>query len=129
LFGQSILRSFIEAYWILARLLVSRGWRGVSRDSESTLIEACLASGEELLLRREISTEVALSQPLFETALRLARHRQLLDGDSETLTQSRQAFAAELDHVLAAINCLQDAYDQHLGDVNLGLPYEHRSVA
>jgi len=129
LFGQSILRSFTEAYWILARLLVSRGWRGVSRDSESTFIEACLARGEELLLRREVSTEAALSQPLFETALRLARHRQLLDGDSETLAQRRQAFAAELDRVLAAINCLQDAYDQHLGDLNLGVPYEHRSVA
>jgi glycerol-3-phosphate O-acyltransferase len=129
LFGQGILRSFIEAYWILARLLVSRGWRGVSRDSESALIEACLARGEELLMRREISTEAALSKPLFETALRLARHRQLLDGDSETLTQGRQAFAAELDRVLAAINCLQAAYDQHLGDQNLDTPYEHRSVA
>jgi glycerol-3-phosphate O-acyltransferase len=129
LFGQSILRSFIEAYGILGRLLLSRGWRGVTKESEPALVEACLARGRELLMRREISTETALSQPLFETALRLASHRQLLEGDAEGLTQRRQAFAAELDRVLAAINGLQSAYDRHLGDIHPGAPHEHRSVA
>ena len=129
LFGQGILRSFIEAYWILARLLVSRGWRRVSVDNESALIEACLGRGEEMLLRREISTETALSKPLFETALRLAKHRQLLDGDAETLAQRRTAFAAELDRVLDAINRLQQDYDQGLADIITRPIHEQRSVA
>jgi len=129
LFGQGLLRSFIEAYWILARLLVSSGWRRVSVDNESTLIEACLARGEEMLLRREISTETALSQPLFETALRLAKHRQLLDGDAETLAQGRTAFAAELDRVLDAINRLQQDYDQDLADIVPRPIREQRSAA
>jgi glycerol-3-phosphate O-acyltransferase len=127
LFGQSILRSFLEAYRILAGMLVKRGWRPIAVTDEAALIDGALALGRELLLRREISAEAALSRPLFASALRLARHRRLLDSTDRDVRQRREAFAAEVDSALAAINCLQHAYD---GPLN-GVPAvgESRSIA
>lgn len=122
LFGQGILRSFVEAYAILARLLVSRGRQPISADNEAALIEGCLSRGQEMLLRREITTESAISQPLFETALRLARYRRLLVADEPDLAERRAQFAAEIDRTLAALDRLQRAYDSHLGEA---LPARH----
>jgi glycerol-3-phosphate O-acyltransferase len=93
LFGQSILRSFIEAYWILAGMLVRRGWRPVTADEETALIDGALALGKEMLLRKEISTEAALSRPLFASAMRLARHRRLLDAGDQDIRKRREACA------------------------------------
>ena len=114
LFGQGILRSFVEAYWILGQLLLSRGGESIAADDEPALIDACLARGEEMLLRGEISTEAALSKPLFETALRLVRHRRLLGGKGAPIRKRRAAFAAEVQDTLAAINRLQEIYDRQL---------------
>ena len=114
LFGQSILRSFVEAYSVLAGMLVKRGWRPIAGDEEAPLIDGALALGREMLLRREISTEAALSRPLFASALRLARHRRLLDAADPGVVQRREAFAADVQQALAAINLLQDVYDRPL---------------
>jgi glycerol-3-phosphate O-acyltransferase len=114
LFGQSILRSFVEAYWVLAGMLVKRGWRPIAGDEEAPLIDGALALGREMLLRREISTEAALSRPLFASALRLARHRRLLVAADPGVVQRREAFAADVQQALAAINLLQDVYDRPL---------------
>lgn len=114
LFGQSILRSFLEAYRILAGMLVKRGWRPITAGEEAALIDGALALGQEMLLRREISTEAALSRPLFASALRLARHRRLLDCADRDVRQRREVFAADVDRALGAINRLQYAYDHAL---------------
>ena len=129
LFGQSILRSFIEAYWILAGMLVRRGWRPVTADEETALIDGALALGREMLLRREISTEAALSRPLFASAMRLARHRRLLDANDQDITKRRDAFASDVQRTLAAINGLQDIYDRHLNGFPLPSVHESRSIA
>ena len=86
----------------------------VATEDEAGLLRDCLGRGEEMLLRKEISTEAALSQPLFETALGLARHRRLLEGAN--LASKRQAFAADVDRALAAVNVLQSAYDNHINE-------------
>ena len=114
LFGQGILRSFLEAYSIFARLIMERDDGEVATEDEAGLLRDCLGRGEEMLLRKEISTEAALSQPLFETALGLARHRRLLEGVN--LASKRQAFAADVDLALAAVNVLQSAYDNHINE-------------
>jgi glycerol-3-phosphate O-acyltransferase len=129
LFGHSILRSFVEAYWILASMLVKRGWRPITANEEAALVDGALALGREMLLRREISTEAALSRPLFASALRLARHRQLLDcGDTEVV-QRREAFAADVQEALAAINRLQLAYDRPLNGFPSTETIDTRSIA
>jgi len=127
LFGQSILRSFVEAYFVLAAMLVKRGWRPITADEEAPLIDGALALGREMLLRREISTEAALSRPLFASALRLARHRRLLDSGDSDIRQRREAFAADVRRALAAINRLQDVYDRPLG--GLSPPDHHESLS
>jgi glycerol-3-phosphate O-acyltransferase len=114
LFGQSILRSFIEAYWILACMLVKRGWRPITVNDEAALVDGALSLGNEMLLRKEISTEAALSRPLFASAMRLVRHRRLLDSGDLELRQRREAFAADVQRTLVAIDLLQDIYDRPL---------------
>jgi len=114
IFGQGILRSFVESYLVLAQLLVSRGAESVVTADEAGLIDTCLAHGQEMLLRREISTEAALSRPMFETALRLAANRRLLEDDGPRILTRRHKFAAEVENTLAAINKLQDIYDRQL---------------
>ncbi len=129
LFGQSILRSFVEAYRILAGMLVKRGWRPISGDEEAPLIDGALTLGREMLLRREISTEAALSRPLFASAMRLARHRRLLDAADRGVVQRREAFAADVQQALAAINLLQDVYDRPLKGFPSPDVRESRSIA
>ena len=129
LFGQSILRSFIEAYWILAGMLVKRGWRPITAAEETALVDGALALGKEMLLRREISTEAALSRPLFASAMRLARHRRLLDSDDQEMKQRREAFATDVQRVLAAINVLQAVYDRPLNEFPVPDVHDSRSIA
>jgi glycerol-3-phosphate O-acyltransferase len=129
LFGQSILRSFIEAYWILAGMLVRRGWRPVTGGEKTVLIDGALALGREMLLRKEISTEAALSRPLFASAMRLARHRRLLDADDQEMKQRRETFASDVQRTLEAINVLQDIYDRPLSDFPMPEIHDSRSIA
>ncbi len=128
-FGQGILRSFAEAYWILAGLLVKRGAQVISPAHESALIDICLARGKEMLLRKEITTEAALSRPLFTTALRLARYLALLDADDREIRKRRERFATEVEQTLAAINELQDVYDRQLNESPVRHVLEARSIA
>ena len=128
LFGPGILRSFIEAYRILAQVLQEHDGEIAAAD-EAGLVEACLERGETMLERRAISTEAALSKPLFETALRLARHRALLAGDEETLAERRHALSSELDRVIAAIDRLQVDYDRRLDARHAPPGNEQRSIA
>jgi hypothetical protein len=80
-----------------------------------------------MLLRGEISTEAALSKPLFETALRLVRHRRLLAGTGAGIASRRAAFAAEVQEALDAINRLQAIYDVRLTETAAVI--EERSIA
>jgi glycerol-3-phosphate O-acyltransferase len=113
LFGQTILRSFVEAYSILAAQLAGNGSGplGAGRDE---LVDNCLALGREMLLRRRISSETALSGPLLETGIRLANHRRLLDARDEGLAGRRESFSAEVARALEAIDRLQQIYDRQL---------------
>jgi glycerol-3-phosphate O-acyltransferase len=113
LFGPGILRSFIEAYRILALAIVSRGDQAIDEDRD-TLIHGCLQRGEAMLRGGEISTEAALAQPLFETAIRLAGYRGLLAGNPVELESARPAFVTETEDLLAAIDDLQKRSDARL---------------
>ena len=129
LFAPGMLRSFIEAYRILALLLVSRAGQAIDGADEAALIGGCLNRGEEMLRRREISTEAALAQPMFETALRLAMHRQMLTGETGIVAERREAFAGELEQLLVAMEDLQESYDAALGYETGDRVVEQRSIA
>jgi glycerol-3-phosphate O-acyltransferase len=110
-------------------MLVKRGWRPVAADEETALIDGALALGQEMLLRKEISTEAALSRPLFASAMRLARHRRLLDSNDQDIKKRREVFASDVQQTLEAINVLQDIYDRPLNGFPLPGFHDSRSTA
>ena len=114
LFGPGILRSFLEAYRIVAAVL--GGYDGDSLtaddDDDDSLITQCLRMGEGMLADHQLSTETALSQPLIANAIRLADYRRLLRGSAGELRSARTLFTQETEQAMAAINRLQDDYDR-----------------
>jgi len=107
-FGHAILRSICEAYLVTAEALVALGDRPVrDRKAFSAML---LSQGREMLLRRRISGESAISKDLFSVALQLAEHRGLV-GSGEALPERRAELAQELRDTLVAIDRLQAIYD------------------
>lgn len=111
LFGHSILRSFAEAYRVLAEVLL----RGGQSARDGALVRDCLVTGREMLLRGRIGSETALSKPLFGNAVRLARHRGLVGGADMADRDARRRFAAETAALTAALARLQRRYDRAIG--------------
>lgn len=108
-FGHAILRSLAEAYYVVAVTLKARGASPIPERNVFTV--SLLERGREMLLRKQISTESALSRDLFDTALRLAEHRKLLVQGTEDLAGRRELFSREALEMLVAVNLLQRAYD------------------
>lgn len=108
-FGHAILRSFTEAYLVLAVGLLQLGDKAV--QDRKAFQKQLLQQGRQMLLRQSISGESSISQDLFANGLRMAEHLQLLQGDGEELVAARQAFADRVLAALAAIDLLQTHHD------------------
>jgi glycerol-3-phosphate O-acyltransferase len=108
-FGHAILRSITECYLVTAVVLEERGGTAIANRKKFT--GQLLAQGEQMLLRRTITCEAAVSQDLFSNALRLADYLQLLSGPAAELEAARTAFAQRVINALSAINLLQRSYD------------------
>lgn len=102
LFGHGILRSFIEAFVVLAEALL-QGDKAASQSIEAR----CLQLGKQMLWRHQISSSAALSKPLFSNALRMAQHRGLTAGTPRCREDFRESVAG----LHAGIEALQLAYD------------------
>ena len=102
LFGHGILRSFVESFVVLGKVLQQTDFGEVK-----TLEQRCLEQGKQMLWRHEISSAAALSKPLFSNALRLAKHRGLVSGSA----QLRDEFGASMAAFHSGLNTLQQAYD------------------
>lgn len=109
-FGHAILRSMAEAYYVVACALAAMGDEPVV--DRKAFISSLLQRGREMLLRRQISGESSVSSDLYTTALKLADHRQLLNGGVGDLVEHREAFREETCRMLGAINLLQDCYNE-----------------
>lgn len=103
LLADRILRSFVEAYWIVADRLVAAGWAEVA---EETMVASCLRVGRQYLMQRRIVSGEAVSAELFKTGLKLAANRGLLDADHPDLPAGRAALAQELHDVLRRLEVL-----------------------
>jgi glycerol-3-phosphate O-acyltransferase len=75
--------------------------RGVD---EQLLLKRCLRLGRQWSLQHRI-TEESVSGEMFSTAVKLARHRGLIDpeGDADDLADRRSALVAELDDLQGSI--------------------------
>jgi glycerol-3-phosphate O-acyltransferase len=88
------LRPFLEAYQVVSENL-ARIEPGTELD-EARFLGECLALGRQLLLQRRILSGSSVSKVLFQTALKLARNRRVLDPDAPEGAERRAAFAAEI---------------------------------
>ncbi|GAA4853987.1 glycerol-3-phosphate 1-O-acyltransferase [Actinomycetospora corticicola] len=106
--AHRVLRSFVDAQWLLAQRLAA--WDVGTAVVDDELFDDCLAVGRQLLLQGRLHGPEALSRELFASALRLAGNRGLVtlpdDPTPEVLTglaTRRQEFADEIRAVVGRV--------------------------
>ena len=97
LVAHLVLRPFIDAYRVVAEELLNLG--ADSDVDEQTLLERSLRLGRQWSLQHRI-TEESVAGDMFATALKMARHRGLLDSEA---VDGRAALVTELDDLQRSI--------------------------
>ncbi|GJO43383.1 putative acyltransferase plsB1 [Mycobacterium marinum] len=106
LLAHLVLRPFLDAYHIVADRLAAI--EDESFDEEAFLAE-CLDVGKQWELQRRIANAESRSMELFKTALRLARHRELVDGaDFADISRRRRQFADEVATATRRVNTIAE---------------------
>jgi glycerol-3-phosphate O-acyltransferase len=106
LLAHLVFRPFLDAYHIVGDRLAAQEDESV--DEPSFLAE-CLEVGKQWELQRRIASAESRSMELFKTALRLARHRELVGGsDTEHLAKRRQEFADEIATATRRVNVIAE---------------------
>ena len=107
LVASRVLRSFLEAYLVVASAL-ERIPKAETEETfdEPAFMKACHALGKQFLLQRRIQSAEAVSQMSFQTALRLARNRGLLDGGLSHQRERRASFAAEMREIVRRLDAI-----------------------
>jgi glycerol-3-phosphate O-acyltransferase len=102
LLAHLVLRPFLDAYHIVADRLAA--YEDEPFEEKAFLAE-CLPVGRQWELQRRIANAESRSMELFKTALRLAEHRGLFDGDDRgDLAKRRQQFADEIETATRRVN-------------------------
>ena len=97
----------LDASWYEERLQKLAAELG--RDPESVRAEECLQVGKQWELQRRIASAESRSMELFKTALRLARHRELIDGvDDPDIAGRRRGFADEIATAVRRVNTIAE---------------------
>jgi glycerol-3-phosphate O-acyltransferase len=111
LVAHLVLRPFVDAYRIVAEELVSTGRAGAV--DERLLLKRCLRLGRQWALQHRV-TEESVSGEMFGTAVKLARHRGLLDADAapDELLRCRVALVSELGDLQKSISELAALRDR-----------------
>lgn len=106
LLAHLVLRPFLDAYHIVADRLAA--YDDESFDEDAFLAE-CLEVGKQWELQRRIASAESRSMELFKTALRLARHRELVDGAAEPdIARRRREFADEVATAVRRVNTIAE---------------------
>ncbi len=106
LLAHLVLRPFLDAYHIVADRLAAL--EDESFDEDAFLTE-CIEVGKQWELQRRIASAESRSMELFKTALRLARHRELVDGfDDADIAQRRRRFAEEIATAIRRVNTIAE---------------------
>jgi len=101
--AHAVLRSFVDAYRIVASVLESAGADAI--EDENSCLSQCLKTGKQQLLQGRVFSAESISKSLYQTGLQLANHRGLLAANRAA---EREAFHREfltisdrLDEILA----------------------------
>ena len=97
-----VLRPFVDAYHVVADRLAE--WEADEEFDEKRFLDECLRVGKQWVLQRRLASEESVSLELFKPALRLARHRGLLDSTTPELSKLRTEFADEITSTARRIN-------------------------
>jgi glycerol-3-phosphate O-acyltransferase len=95
------LRPFLDAYRVVAERLAARD--PDEEIDERVLVAECIRVGEQWALQRTLASEESVSGEMFGTALKLARHRGLLEAGAADLDKRRREFADELAELTQAV--------------------------
>lgn len=98
------LRSFLEAYAVVAEELGSRGSDPVTDLAGAT--RACQGLGRQRLLQLRVRSPESVSKQLFETGLQVAGNLGLLTG-GEQQSDHRAAFAEELQRLIDHLDTIE----------------------
>ncbi len=103
LVAHGVLRSFVDAYRIVANVLAAAGADAVT--DESAFLSRCLKTGKQQLLQGRVFSAESISKSLYETGLKLAKYKGLLaanraDARHEFHMEFRQ-ISQRLDDILA----------------------------
>ena len=102
--AHRILRPFFEAYRVVGDALAQQA--PDAAFNETAFLSQCLAWGKQYRLQRRIRSTESVSKVLFETAVRLARNRNLVEPGAPDLPARRRAFADELRAVMRRIDAI-----------------------
>jgi len=120
LVSHVIVRPFVEAYWIVANVLVSED---VPAD-DAAITRRALGLGRQYVAQRRLRSSESVSVLLFQTALQLARNRGLLDP-GEDVAARRADFLAELRELLRRLDRIEDiAIRRYIRDAVSARPIE-----
>jgi glycerol-3-phosphate O-acyltransferase len=101
--AHGVLRSFVEAYTVVADTLASHD---PSFIDDKKLLAECGAVGRQYLLQKRIQSEESVSKHLFQTGVQLAKNQKLLEA-TDNVAARRQAFAAELRDIMRRIDTVE----------------------
>jgi glycerol-3-phosphate O-acyltransferase len=95
--AHRVLRPFLDAYDVVADALARRGT--AEPFDKDDFVDGCLRLGRQYLLQGRVRSPESVSKALFETALRLAANRDLVEPpplEVAGLAGRRRAFATEV---------------------------------
>ncbi len=87
----------VDAYSVVAEQLATAD--ASEEFDEQQFLTGCLRVGRQWALQRRLASEESVSAEMFATALKLARHRELVMSDDPNLSKRRRDFADELREV------------------------------
>lgn len=116
LLAHLVLRPFLDAYLVVAdRLAADDPGPDGERFDEERFLDECLRVGRQWALQRRLASEESVSLELFRNALRLARHRDLVESTEPDLPERRRAFAEELRLTARRVAAIAELARTHAG--------------
>jgi glycerol-3-phosphate O-acyltransferase len=103
--SHRILRPYLEAYRVVADALERAP--ADAKLEDGVFLRSCLALGKQYILQGRVARQESVSQALFATALKLARHRGLCGPGGAELPEQRRAFAAELREDIRRVDAIE----------------------
>lgn len=99
LVAHGVLRSFVDAYRIVANVIAAEDDDEI--DDEAEIIAKCLKTGKQQLLQGRIFSAESISKSLYSTACKLAKYRGLLEAGQG---DARRALHAEFRNITTRLD-------------------------